>query len=144
VTTNMEPNTILPAPGTTQNIPRTNWIPTLETFTRANRGAHAELQVMSNEIGRFVELEDRPFDGITADLKDNEDVVWIVFGATPESNLSHGIHDATAIYVRAATETHGAAVEVDSKDGTKTILELSRPEDFALPPPGGTQQPLNA
>jgi hypothetical protein len=28
----------------------------------------------------------------------------------------------------------GAVVEVEAKDGTKTLLELTRPEEYALPP----------
>src|ERR1700694_5284528 len=127
----MAKETLLPPPGTTQKLSRDAWIPALAAFTIENRGAHAELEVLSDEIGRFVELENRPFDGIAADVKDNEVGVWIMFGTTAENHFTHGIQKASEIWVRAATASEGAAVEVESEDGTRTLLELTKPEDYA-------------
>ena len=84
-------------------------------------------------MGRQVETEDRQFDGISADAKDGESTVWITFGSTPDGLFTHGIHGATAIRVRPATVDAGAAIEVDARDGTTTLLILSRPEEYALP-----------
>jgi hypothetical protein len=52
-------------------------------FTRENRGAHAVVEVLGPDVGYNVQTEDRPFDGIAADVKDGEDTVWITFGSTP-------------------------------------------------------------
>src|SRR6267378_3515159 len=65
----------------TQTIGRHQWTTFLAKFTRENRGAHAELEILGGEIGRVVPLQDRPFDGIAADTKDGEDTVWITFGS---------------------------------------------------------------
>ena len=82
-----------------------------------------------------VETEDRPFDGIAADVKDGEDAVWITFGSTLEDHLTHGIQNVTAIWVRSAVPGRaGSAVLIEAKDGTMTLLELSLPEEYALPP----------
>jgi hypothetical protein len=118
----------------TREIPANDWIPVLAAFTRDNRGAHAVLEVLGEEIGRQVATEDRPFDGISADTKDGESSVWIAFGSTPDDHFTHGIHGVTAIRMRAASADSGAAVEIESRDGTTTLLMLSRPEDYALPP----------
>ena len=53
--------TVLPAQGATQDISRDQWIKFLDEFTRQNRGAHAQLEVLGADPGRFVEIEDRPF-----------------------------------------------------------------------------------
>ena len=117
-----------------QEIEIGQWITFLAEFTRQNRGAHARLEVLGGEVGRQVETENRPFDGIAADVKDGERVVWISFGDTPEDHLTHGVHGATAIRVRPPVGDEGAAVEVEAEDGTKTLLELTKPEAYSLPP----------
>ena len=55
------------------------------------------------------------------------------------NHLAHGIQQVTAIRVRPPVGASGAALEVDSKDGTRTLLELSRPEAYELPPPSNDQ-----
>ena len=117
----------------TRDIPANEWIPFLADFTRENRGAHAVLEVLGEEVGRQVATEDRPFDGISADAKDGESTVWIAFGSAPDDHFTHGVHGATVIRVRPATGDSGAAIEVDARDGTTTLLILSRPEEYALP-----------
>ena len=115
-----------------RDIPANEWIPFLANFTRENRGAHAVLEVLGEGVGRQVATEDRPFDGISADTKDGERIVWIEFSSTADDLFTHGVHGATAIRVRSAADS-GAAIEVDARDGTTTLLILSRPEEYALP-----------
>jgi hypothetical protein len=119
----------------TLDIPRNQWVPALAEFTRENRGAHGRLEVLgADDIPRVVEVENRPFDGISADTKDGEDTVWIMFGATPDDRLNHSVQGVTAIRLRPAAPPTGSAVEIDANDGTQTLLLLSLPEDYALPP----------
>ena len=131
---------------TTTNIPRgvtpglivqrPEWIEFLARFTRENRGAHARLEILGADIGDQVETDDRPFDGIGPDVRDGEDAIWIAFGDSIEDHFTHGIQNVKTLRARPATAKYGAAVLVETLDGTKTLLELSRPEDFALPPAG--------
>ena len=110
------------------------WISFFTDFTRQNRGAHARLDVIGTDVGYQVETDDRPFDGVSTDVKDGEHSVWITFGDTPESHLTHGIHNVTAIRLRPPMNQLGAALEVVARDGTRTVLELTLPEAYALPP----------
>jgi Family of unknown function (DUF5335) len=120
----------------TREIQFDQWIPFLAAFTKENRGAHGRLEVVGadTDIGYRVQTENHPFDGAAADIKDRERTVWIAFGSTPENHLTHGIHNATAIRVVPAMGEAGPVLEVEAADGTRTILELTRPEDYALPP----------
>jgi hypothetical protein len=115
-------------------VPKGEWIVFLADFTRRNRGAHGRLEVLGGEIGYQVETEDRPFDGLAADVKDRENTVWISFGSTPADHLTHGVHGAVALYTLPASMSSGEVFAVEVADGSKTVLYLSRPEDFALPP----------
>jgi len=86
-------------------------------------------------MGYLVPTEDRPFEGISVDSKDGERVVWVSFGSAPGSHLTHGIHNVSSIHMVSPDNTAGAALEVRSSDGTKTILMLDSPGSHSLPPP---------
>ena len=96
------------------------------------------LEVLGSDVGSQVETEDRAFDGISIDVKDGEDNAWITFGYTPEFHLTHGISGVTAILVRPLAGLFGAALLIAARDGGRTLLELSLPEDYALPPASQT------
>jgi hypothetical protein len=121
-----------PQSGATQDIDQDRWSMFLAEFTRENRGAHARLEVMGPDVGYQVQTEDRPFDGVSADTKDGECAVWISFGSTRQDHLTHGIQNVRAIRVRSPAGESGAAVEIIAQDGTTTLLELSRPEAYAI------------
>ncbi len=120
----------------TQEVPLDQWIPFLAAFTRENRGAHARLEIVGadTEVGYQVQTEGRLFDGVSADIKDRERAVWIAFGSTPADHLTHGVQSAKVIRTLPPSETRGAVLEVEAADGTKTILDLTKPEEYALPP----------
>jgi hypothetical protein len=119
------------------------WIPFLAEFTRENRGAHARLEIVGpdTEVGYQVETEDRPFDGVSADVKDRERTVWIAFGSGTEDHLTHGVPNARVIRTLPEEERAGTVLEVEAADGTRTILELTSAEAYALPPAESTTQP---
>jgi Family of unknown function (DUF5335) len=124
----------------TIDVPRDQWNLFLTEFTRENRGAHARLDVFGPEVNYQVETEDKPLDGVAADIKDRESAVWISFGSRPEDHLTHGIQSVTIIRALAPGETTGAVLEFEDANGTRTVLELSRPEEYALPPAEGRRQ----
>jgi hypothetical protein len=129
----MNKSTLHPSPGARKLEPR-EWASFFNDFTRENRGAHAQLEVIGGEVGYQVETENRPFDGVAADLKDGERAVWITFGSTPADHLNHGVRDISAIYMIPRTETTGAVLEIEADDGTRSLLTLSQPGAYALPP----------
>ena len=126
--------TTKPATRETLELEKNQWLAFLAEFTRQNRGAHARLEVLGDEIGYQVENENHIFEGISVDVKDGEKNVWITLGSTPADHHAHGIQNVTAIRVLPQRESAGAVVEVEAQDGSKTLLELTRPEDYALPP----------
>ena len=116
-----------------QEVKKDEWITFLAEFTRENRGAHARLEILGSDASYQVQTEDRPFDGISSDVKDGEQGVWIAFGSTSGDHLTHGVQQVTAIRLRPAAGSEGPALEVEARDGSKAILELSPPEAYALP-----------
>jgi hypothetical protein len=119
----------------TETIPREKWAPFLDEFTRENRGAHARLEVIGTGLGYQVETEDKPFEGVSADIKDGEHNVWITFASTSSDHMTHGVQNVTVIRVIPPRGRFGAVLDIEAADGSRTLLELSRPEDFELPAP---------
>jgi hypothetical protein len=119
----------------TELIPPDRWISFLAEFTKANRGAHAVLRVVGpdTDIGYRVETENKPFDGVSADVRNKERSVWLAFSSGPRDHLSRGVHHAVAIHSVPAPEGAGPVLEVESADGTRCILELSPVGAHELP-----------
>jgi hypothetical protein len=117
---------------TLQEISRNRWNAILSAVTREYRGAHARLEVIAPDVGDQVVTEGRPFDGIAADVKDNECEVWIHF-----TGLDRGIHGVSAIRMVPFVGDSGPVIEIEDKDGVKTILTLEDPEAHELPPAEG-------
>jgi len=93
--------------------------------------------VLGPDIGYQVQTDDRPFDGIAADLKDGEHAVWISFGSTNKNHFTHGVQNVRAIRVRLPAGQSGPALEFTAQDGTSTVFELSARDAYALPPGAG-------
>ena len=110
------------------------WAAFLAQFTRDYRGAHAKLEVLGEDVGYQVITDDRPFDGLAADVKDGERSVWVTFGSTPEEHLTHGVHNVKAIRMGPPPPDAAAVLEIEAGDSVRTLLTVSRPEAFALPP----------
>jgi hypothetical protein len=91
------------------------------------------LEVLGEAAGRQVATEDRPFEGISADSKDGEATVWIAFTSTPDDVFTHAFMVRQRSACARATVDSGAAVEIEARDGTITLLILSRPKEYARP-----------
>jgi hypothetical protein len=117
---------------TLEEISPHQWNAVLTAITRDYRGAHARLEVIAPDIGCQVEAENRPFDGISADVKDRERAVWIHF-----TGLNHGIQRVTAIRMIPRSGGAGPVIEIEDQDGVKAILTLGNPEEHELPPAEG-------
>jgi hypothetical protein len=109
------------------------WLPFLDQFTRENQGAHARLEVFGREAGYQVVTENRPLDGVSADVRDGESSIWIAFGFTPADRQTHGIPNAVSVRFLPAEGHSGPVLEIEGKDGTTTLLELTPPGAFNLP-----------
>lgn len=117
---------------TFEQIGRDQWNAVLDAVTQEYSGAHGRLEVIGSEAGYEVKAENRPFDGIEAGLKDRERIVWIDF-----DDLEHAVHGVNVIRMAPHIGGGGTVIEVEDDDGVKTILTLSAPEAFELPPAEG-------
>lgn len=114
---------------TLEEISRDRWNAVLGAITRNYRGAHARLEIVGLDVGSQVATENQPFDGIAADTRNREDVVWIHFG-----EIEHSVRGVRAIRMIPHMGQGGPVIEIEDQTGEKAILTLSQPEAHELPP----------
>ena len=111
----------------TQEIPRDEWSPFLERYSRQHEGWLATLEVFGPEIGAQQEARDLPLEGITAASKDgNASTVSIAIslGNTPDDHVTHTITDPTRLWLEQTSQGANAALEIESAGEVKTLLRF--------------------
>jgi len=111
----------------TQEIPRDEWSPFLERYSRQHEGWLATLEVFGPEIGAQQEALDLPLEGITAASKDGNPStvsISIGLGRNPDDHVTHTITDPTRLWLEQTSQGANAALEIESAGEVKTLLRF--------------------
>jgi hypothetical protein len=105
----------------TQEIARSEWEHFLDEFSKLHQGERATVQVIGEEDGVQTEAESLPFVGISAEVKGSEKgAIVVMLGTEADDHVEHEVRNASRLWQKPS----GDALEIDSTDGTKTILLL--------------------
>lgn len=108
-----------------REIAREEWADFLDTFSRQHEGWLVTVEVMGTGIGAQVEAEEKPLEGITAELKGGgEDLISIIVGRTPEERVTHNITAPTHVRVEQAENGADMALQIETSGGTTTLVRL--------------------
>jgi uncharacterized protein DUF5335 len=123
----------------TRDIPREQWIKFLDDFSKRHKGWIVTLEILGSDIGDQHEANNLPLVGISADVKARENRVEIIVGGRPDADMTHFIERPKHIWVKEPSVSGDEAIEVESEDGIKTILNfhLVRPEETERQLPAG-------
>ena len=111
----------------THEIPRDEWSPFLERYSRQHEGWLATLEVFGPEIGAQQEARDLPLEGITAASKDGSRgtvSISISLGNAPDDHVTHMITDPTRLWLEQTSQGANAALEIESAGEVKTLLRF--------------------
>jgi hypothetical protein len=112
-------------------IQKEQWRAYLDGFSKRNSGRTADLQILSDELGTEEEAQMLPFAGITLDNKGSlASSVEIMLGGTglaDKRNLTHTINQVRRIVPKKGGDGREDALEIEGKDGAKTILIFKTP-----------------
>ena len=111
----------------TQEIPRDEWSPFLERYSRQHEGWLATLEIFGPEIGAQQEALDLPLEGITAASKDGNPStvsISIGLGRNPDDHVTHTITDPTRLWLEQTSQGANAALEIESAGEVKTLLRF--------------------
>lgn len=104
-------------------IPRERWRQFLDRFSVEHLNATACVEVRGTEEGGSHHLTHHmPLMGISADLKDNENMIEVMLGDGDEL-LTHMIAGPLHVWARNEDSEH-ATVQIEGKDGTVTLVQL--------------------
>ena len=111
----------------TIEIPRAAWAGRLNEFTSAHQGWLVSLDVLGPELGAQPEVSNLPLLGVSADTSSCDDTIVIAVGRPPGEHLSHLVHQVTRIYLERTEEGADAALQIESADGTRTLMRFRVP-----------------
>ncbi len=113
---------------TTQEIPRDQWTPFLNQFSRQHEGWLVTLEVFAPDVGAQEEASDLPLAGITIASGANEpETIAINVGKSPEDHVTHTINGPEHLWLEQTPEGADAALEIESEGETKTLLRFRSP-----------------
>src|SRR5262245_56627074 len=110
----------------TREIPRAQWIRFFDDFSRNHEGWIVTLEVIGSDIGDQNEATGLPLVGISADVKARENRIDIIVGGRPHADLTRFIDRPKHVWVKEPQIPGDEAIEVESEDGIKTLLNFHR------------------
>jgi Family of unknown function (DUF5335) len=120
-------------------VPHAEWFTFFRDFTERRAGHPVILRVMNPKLGSQVEAHDLPLMGLVAGAT-GRGPISIHVGDSTTGNIEHEVPDPVSVWVEVSPEGEEAAIEIESEDGTKTILEfetVSAQARVAAPPSPG-------
>jgi hypothetical protein len=108
----------------TVEIPREAWAQRLNEFTAIHEGWLVSLDVLGPEIGAQPEIVNQRLLGVSTDRVDHDGTIVVSVMLSPTDHFTRMIHGVTRIYIEQADNGADAALEIQSVDGTRTILRF--------------------
>jgi Family of unknown function (DUF5335) len=119
----------------TIEIPKERWLEAFNLMSKEYYGQSATVEVMGMEIGDQPVVEAQPFQGISYDpVGSMAGDVIVEIGDAGSPYEAHHIRRPRTVFVTETQRGIEADIEVESEEGTSTLVRLRPfPE---LPPPG--------
>lgn len=108
----------------TVEIPREVWARRLNEFTNIHEGWLVSLDVLSADLGAQPEIDNVPLLGVSADRIDHDGTIAVSVARSASEHFTHIIEAVTRIYVERTDDGADAALQIESADGTRTILRF--------------------
>jgi hypothetical protein len=115
----------------TEEIVPAAWFDRLSRLSKERDGALSTLRILSKGFGAQVEARNLPLEGIVSPRSGAGPIV-ITLGRGVDTHIEHNVSDGVRVWAQFDDDGREVAIEIESRDGTKTILELP----FAKPTTG--------
>ena len=116
----------------TMEIARGEWQHFLDDFSKRHEGEIASVQVIGDDIGAQREATAMPFVGISADDAGSaKNSISVMLGFDAEDHFEHLISHPTHLWLKSDKEHVRDVLEIDTADGTKTVVQLEPPNFMA-------------
>ena len=109
----------------TQEIARDEWASFLDRFSKQHEGWLVTLEVFAPDLGAQEEATELPLEGISLSSSGQEpDTIAISVGKEPGDHVTHTVTEPERVWLEQTTEGANAALEIESKNETKTLLRF--------------------
>lgn len=108
----------------TVEIPRQEWVHTLNEFSAIHESWLVSVDVLGPELGAQPEIDNLPLLGVSADRIHDDATISISAGRSVADRITHTIHPATRVHIERTEDGADAALQIESADGTSTILRF--------------------
>lgn len=116
----------------TYSIPQAQWRTLLDTFSLTHNGWPVSIEIRSPIVGAQPEVLELPLTGISVSAPGDDPAVAVRMSRQEPEHITHLVEHVRRIAVdREGSEDR--ALEVDSADGTRTVLRFTRPPAGHLP-----------
>ena len=104
-----------------RQIPRAEWFNFFQAFSRRHEDWPVTIRVISPRLGSQVEAAELPLEGIVAD-RAGRGPISIHVGHDIKRHVEHEVENPLQVWVEVADSGGEEALEIESSDGTKTLL----------------------
>jgi Family of unknown function (DUF5335) len=122
-------------------VPRSEWFQFFDAFSRRHQGRIATVHVFGPGIGYQTEARSMPLEGVVSNADATGPIAIYLGAAPPGTNIEHEIDEPKQVWVELTDSGAEKALQVESKDGTKTMLELRAARIRPEPVAAGAGQP---
>ena len=108
-----------------QMVPRNEWPKFFDKLSRRHQGSLATVRVFGPRIGSQVEARNLPLGGFVCAVGSTSTISIHLGSAPPQSHIEHEIDQPKQVWVEMSDEGVEEVLEVESMDGTKTMIQLT-------------------
>jgi Family of unknown function (DUF5335) len=110
-------------------VPHAEWRSFFRGFSERHEDCLVTVRVLSPALGSQIAARDLPLEGIVSGPAVGSPIA-ISLGRAPERHVEHVVEEPKRVWVELSEEGAEAALEIESNDGAKTILQFR-----SAPPP---------
>jgi hypothetical protein len=107
----------------TTEIPRDAWNRFFSRFSEDHETQFVAVEVMGTDIGAQVEGRSLLLSGISPS-DDNVDAIAVSLDSVEGEHLTHMVNKPTHVWVQRAVDNTDEALEIESADGTRTLVRF--------------------
>ena len=117
------------------------WVGFFDDFSKDHEGWIVSLDVLAPSIGAQEEVAGLPLVGITADVKGRRSRIEIILGGRSEAHVTRIIESPKRVWVKVRERPGHEAIDVESDDGTMTLMRVLHVEQVERLLPGEVANP---
>src|SRR3989304_4079489 len=107
----------------TVQVPRDEWTPVLKAFSAVHERWPVSLDILSAPLGPQPEITALPLLGVSFEPGEGG-TITIAAARSPVAHITHVVQEPTRVWIQRTDAGTSSALEVESADGTKTILRF--------------------